>query len=799
MLINWFLYPLLMLVASAGHGLLIRRLVGRPFGLLLLPVGFALMIVVTTFLMTTGLHGSAWLGIVVPAALGFAVSVRELPLRRPEDLGAALWPAGAALLAFALFAAPVVLTWRNTFTGFTMITDIANHFDLTARLVGSGHEQLGVVDSSYLESVRKLLGASYPTGMHSLLGSWSELLGREIAWMYQPTISFAAPMAALSAFALLRWAGLPAPLRAAGAAVVVMPNLLFSYGLAAGFKELFAATMILTVLAVLADAFTGPLRVRRLVVVVIPLLAGYDAFAGAIAPWMGIALAVFALTWLLRWAPVARHVTPVRAVAASAVLLGLAALLLPSIKSISSLASNPGVNEVVTSQTDLGNLAKPLDPLTSVGIWLTGDYRFPLGTNVGLTHALVYLTLALAGLGAVSALWRRRPELVGLLLAAVVPLIVVLPETGPWVDAKIFAITGTLVLTLAFFGIGALTGLRRGIPIAAVLAAVVGGGVLYGNALAIHNATLAPERRLAELERIGHEFAGQGPALAPSFDEYAEYFLRDEKTVGRVNPPSGFPGDAPQFGADLDQVDYDFVKTFPLIILRRDPARSRPPSNYRVVKRTRFYDVWKQVPGSKPIFTHVPLGVGRSDRTAKVCRDLARRFASDKNAVSVAWARADEYIAWEPLRSRFSPNWPPNPAGNVLSTHGPGRAYSSIELPQSAEYRLWLTGSFERPLMLTIDGRTVATLSGLSDYPGETVLLTTLRLAQGRHAVEIRRGGGSLVPGNGDVTSGRSVGPLYLEPLPDRGGTTFETPVADTFRTCRTAPRLDWVELLGAA
>src|SRR3712207_7112244 len=44
---------------------------------------------------------------------------------------------------------------------------------------------------------------------------------------------------------------------------------------------------------------------------------------------------------------------------------------------------------VVTTQTELGNLVRPLDPAQMAGIWLTGDYRFPVTAHVGLTSALI--------------------------------------------------------------------------------------------------------------------------------------------------------------------------------------------------------------------------------------------------------------------------------------------------------------------------------------------------------------------------------------------------------------------------
>src|SRR5690349_6213872 len=125
MLITWLLYPLLLTVASFGQGLLARRVLRGPSPLMLLPTGFALMLVVTTAMVDVGLYRVAWLGIVVPAVAGFVVGLPGLRGRPRPQRDAWIWPALAAVAAWALFAAPVVLSGRVTFTGFSMITDIA--------------------------------------------------------------------------------------------------------------------------------------------------------------------------------------------------------------------------------------------------------------------------------------------------------------------------------------------------------------------------------------------------------------------------------------------------------------------------------------------------------------------------------------------------------------------------------------------------------------------------------------------------------------------------------------------------
>ena len=62
---------------------------------------------------------------------------------------------------------------------------------------------------------------------------------------------------------------------------------------------------------------------------------------------------------------------------------------------------------------------------------------------------------------------------------------------------------------------------------ASVVALAIVGGVFWSNALQYHDVWLAPRGQLHELETIGHDFAGQGPALMTNYEPYgARHFLR---------------------------------------------------------------------------------------------------------------------------------------------------------------------------------------------------------------------------------------------------------------------------------
>src|SRR5207245_1189018 len=96
----------------------------------------------------------------------------------------------------------------------------------------------------------------------------------------------------------------------------------------------------------------------------------------------------------------------------------------------------------------------------------------------------------------------------------------------------------------------------------------------------------------------------QGPALFTDFDEYALYELSD-LDVGAPNfehpPPALAPGRVAgehgyRYPVVLDRLPAVSLVAYPLIITRRDPASSRPPSAYRLLWHGAYYEVWGRAP-----------------------------------------------------------------------------------------------------------------------------------------------------------------------------------------------------------
>ena len=186
-------------------------------------------------------------------------------------------------------------------------------------------------------------------------------------------------------------------------------------------------------------------------------------------------------------------------------------------------------------------------------------------------------------------------------------------------------------IALAFVGAAAL--LRGRLRLLAwPAAAVVAAAVLFGNALAYQQITLAPRDQLRDLERLGNQLPGRGPTLYPAFNEYAEYFLRRQRATSLVNPanfrleirPEIAAGRSGiQFAWDLDDFVPSFVQSFEYIVERGNPVAGRPPSNYVLVERTHYHRVWRKELRRPRVLRHFSFYGRPGERGPRNCRRIA--------------------------------------------------------------------------------------------------------------------------------------------------------------------------------
>jgi hypothetical protein len=733
----------------------------------------------------------------VAIALG-GIAVSRGPLRwLGGRLRTATWAVASALSAFTVYAAPIVLTGRPGATGYARIVDIGLQFDLSAALATTGRVQPEVL-SSYDEVVHKLLGVGYPGGFQSALGSLARLTGIDIAWVYQPLLAFVASMLALCVYSLLQDVIASRPMRGVAAFGATQANLLYAYGLGGGFKELTASAMLVLAAAALRAHRPDDGTAREVLPLAVALAAGFSVFSLTILPWLGVLLACFVV--LTFWRRGRRRSTVAAWLALGAFTLALS---LPTAIATTKVG---GSVSVVQQQHDLGNLAAPEKPWIAAGVWWTGDHRYPLPahiTRTTLNYVLIGVVLALALAGIAHAAHRRDAPLLALAAAAAIALPVVSSRTGPWVDQKVFALTTPICIALAFVGTAALSRWRIGYVAAWLGALVVAGAVLFGNALVYHDTALMPYDRSADLARIGERFAGKGPTLYPAFDEYAEYFLRKEQAVSLVDPPKSIlrvrpevlkkrPGQ--QFVFDLDDFEPSYLQSFRLIVERRSPQRSRPPSNYRLVERTRFHEVWQRDPASDRVLAHLPLTGRPGERSARFCENLARRARVADPRARIAYSTPATTAEFDPgMAPRVSSHW--QRAGADVVPFGPGRVAGELQISRPGRYMAWLEGSTGRPLRFWLGGHELGRVAYEMSYPGGYVPVGARTLSPGKYSIEIQRGGGDLHPGSGNGTSGY-IGPLVLARDSRAAGRAVIVSRATGLRVCRSKRPLDWMEML---
>ena len=182
------------------------------------------------------------------AALGLVLGARaRLPAAEPVALLAA-----AAVLV--VYAAPIVLSGEPTIAGFIKLDDTATWLTLTDRVIDHGRDLGGLAPSTYEATLHFNLGEGYPVGAFVPFGIASELNPLDRAWLIQPYLACGAAILALGLWSLASGlAGRPA-LRWLAAVIAAQPALLYGYYLWGGIKEVLAAALIATTVALLARA-----------------------------------------------------------------------------------------------------------------------------------------------------------------------------------------------------------------------------------------------------------------------------------------------------------------------------------------------------------------------------------------------------------------------------------------------------------------------------------------------------------------------------------------------------------------
>ncbi len=367
MLVAWLAFPLALAAICAGLGLLLDALGGRRLpGALVVPAGFAGLIVIAQAMALVDATApyAASLAIVL-AAVGLIAS---LPWRfgRPDP-----WPIGAALAAFALFAAPVLLSGHPTFASYGDLADTPTWLAIAERVMEHGRDLGGLDPSTYKANLEATLGSGDPIGAVLPLAAAHRLLGGEAAWSFQPYLATLGALLTLSAWQIARavdfW-GAPAATkstaveepslqpppssRAALAFLAAVPALIFGYAGWGGVQELAAATLLVLAASLALLPRRGETRTRAnsrrmrftswvpLAIVALALLSTLapwppsfplqaDAWLGTLALAALIAATLGLSIWIARSQPAALLATFAAALTACAIVASAGADLAP--------------------------------------------------------------------------------------------------------------------------------------------------------------------------------------------------------------------------------------------------------------------------------------------------------------------------------------------------------------------------------------------------------------------------------------------------------------------------------------
>jgi hypothetical protein len=799
----WLLYPFALALVCLGLGLLAGRLAGWRYpGALLLPVGFVTLVALARLLT----QENATAGLALPAVALLAVAGLVLERRRLRSLRPDPWLVLAALGVFAVFGAPVILSGEPTFAGYLALADTSHQLGLADLLVHHGFDVSQLVDGTDKRGLLPYVASGYPVAGQAVLGVTRPLGGLDVAWLYQPLLSFMAVMLCLAL------AGLVAPLLrrrwqvAVAVFVAAQPALVVGYALQGSIKELTTLAAVSTGVAVLAVAIRERRPPRSLLLLAIAAAAAL----GALGPAAGLYLGVMALVVLALWGRrIVRERRRDELVWLVAVAALAAVLALPVLSSLQTQLHVQGDTLSVKGDGgagahtlgELGNLAGPLKIEQTLGIWFSGDYRY---TTTDLETPQRIALLLAGGCGLLGLGWAiRRRAWQPLLLVAVlaVPSAYLLQRGSPYADAKVLAILSPAILLLVVLGALVLwNGRWRALSVLATGALLAAIGT--SSALAYHDVSLTPYDRYSELLDLNERLAGRGPAILNEHDEFGKYFLRKVPGYNEPEWPHGYR-DAPytpnalydpkrrpslKTPLDVDDLDLDYLESVPYLIWRRSPTSSRPPSNFRLQWTGDFYELWHRT-ATPTVVGHKPLGpdILRSgaEVTADVAQDWARRARRLGGRIAyVPRARlAGFYITHHPRPIKWT-GFGNFPEGLVAAS--PGRIDAPVQIPRTGSYDVWFEGSFARRLRLSTDGRPLgATHAGLNN-PGAYELIGTRRLARGPHGVEVLQGGGDLRPASGGYRSSlRHVGPIWFQP------------VQDAQRRVRTIASRDWRRLVG--
>jgi hypothetical protein len=801
--------PLAVWVVTTGLGLLVERATrSRLPNVLLAPLGFCVAVALTLGLYTTHVGNSVVLPVlIVLVVAGYVLARRELPQRLNAG-----WALLAALAVYVVFNASVIATGHWTWSGYRLQDDTAFEM-LLARHLQTYGTQLGAQPTDTATSfLQSFLSSGYPFGAQSFLAALGGLVHANVAAIYQGYLSSLAAIGALAASTICG-SVFGSRLRAVVGFFAVGAALTYAYALQGSIKEIGTTMAVLCAIALIRCAILELRGYAAAIVVAVPLAAVLCTYNAAGVPYV----AALAGSGLLAVLVVHRRLPSlawIRPAAVGAVAFGvLAAAPFSTLVTFYNVATNAYTGAATGNTLPLGQLLRPL-PLSEInGIWLVRDYRIWVSGSPTTTLEVIATVamLVLAAIGFLYAFYRREPGIVVGVVAMGLVLAVVYPRAIPYAQGKLLAIASPMVVLSAACGLAAIAAWRPALPVAAVLGSALGVGILASDALAYHGAAVAPTSQMIALEQAGNAIGPRGPVLMSEFQEFAKYFMAPAQVDVGTDYPSpvnlllrtlqGLYGQS----FDLDSEQLSFVESFPYVVVRRSPAASRPPANYRLIYENYYYSVWKRA-GTPRVLAHLPLQQLYSGEAPVPCRDVRAMATHAPKASRLVVSYLPRLVGYDVLHATIrSPGWTQDYepfVPDAVTFTSPGVAGKVVYVPRTGDYRVWIQASTPRPLRVTIadtgvgaPARTISSISGINT-PDEWLEGDSIHLKAGHYALDVWRPGGSLSPGDGGAAElFQGPGELgYLGLASEQKPRVVSIPLRRWRTLCGHAA--DWVELV---
>jgi hypothetical protein len=785
--------PAVVWVLCLGCGLAVERLLRvRLSNAVLLPLGLCVCLVAVFPGYSAGIGDALAIPLLLVIAIAGLMLARGGLLNRVNPG----WPGVAGIAIYLLYMLPVVVYGHWTWSGYDFVNDTAFEMLLADHIKTFGITLGNTPNSTARDFVSAYLGSGYPLGTQSLLGTLSGMTGTDVAILYQ---SFISCLAALGAVALATFTrGLLDARKAALVGFAAMAaNLTYQYALQGNIKEIGLLCTICTTLALAREAMRISKPYAGAVLLAIAGAAAIVSYNIVAVPYLGAFVLFLAVGTIIarRKPPSMRWAGPVA--------LGVAVTMVLSIPVVGTFStffniahSTQGATGV--GATAIGQLLRKL-PLSQIsGVWLSGEYRVSIAAHgAGLLTALASGTILVALAPAIIyALWRREPTL--LMAAGMVGLVllIVFPRVSPYAQGKLLAMSSPFVVLIALAGFLSMRGRWVGrLGLLGSIALLL--GILVSDMAAYAHDRVAPTAQIEAMSAVASHFAGQGLVLWNENEEYSKYFARNTKIDGPYEPftpyqvqtlkPISFYGRY----FDLDEQTLASVERFPILVMRRAPDASRPPSNYKLVYKNAYYEGWRRQSTPK-VLAHLPLQQTYSSSAAVSCLALKSFIRTAPRDSTLLFALTPEErwfeIASDTTRAG---EWPPDPEqpGSVFTNSG-GQAEGAVRLKTGGRYEVWVQGDFPRPIEAEVDHKVVGSVSGTNTH-GQWQKAATIQLGQGSHVLGVSKASGHRHLGPGEWGIG-TIGAIAVRQRgPER---LIGVPLSEYRRFCGV--QADWVELV---